>query len=66
MLYEATVPANTTATLYLPSGYYLESGVAVEKADGVTYMETDGKDMVFELQSGVYSFMEVDGETAVN
>lgn len=66
LLYEAAVPANTTATLYLPAGWYTESGVSAEKADGVTYMGTDGEDMVFELQSGVYSFMEVDGETAVN
>lgn len=66
LLYEAAVPANTTATLYLPAGCYMESGVSAEKADGVTYIGTDGGDMVFELQSGVYSFMEVDGETAVN
>ncbi len=66
LLYEATVPANTTATLYLPAGSYLEGGAAAEKADGVTYIGTDGGDMIFELQSGVYSFMEVNGETVLN
>lgn len=58
LLYEATVPANTTATLYLPAGAYLESGGAIEDAEGVTYMGTEGEDVVFELQSGDYSFAE--------
>lgn len=66
LLYEAVVPANTTATLYLPAGYYLEGGVAAENADGITYMGTDGEDVVFELHSGVYSFVEVDEETVAN
>ncbi len=59
LLYEATVPANTTATLYLPAGSYLEGGAAAEKADGVTYIGMDGGDMIFELQSGVYSFHSI-------
>lgn len=59
LLYEVTVPANTTATLYLPAGDYMESGVSVEKASGVTYIGMDGGDMMFELQSGEYSFTEV-------
>lgn len=61
LLYEAAVPANTTATLHLPAGCYLESGVPVEKAEGVTYKGTDGGDMVFELQSGEYSFLLKEG-----
>lgn len=59
LLYEATVPANTTATLYLPDGYYMEGGMAAENADGVTYIGSEGGNVIFELQSGVYSFAEV-------
>lgn len=62
LMYEATVPANTTATLYLPAGHYLENGMAAEKADGITYRGLEGEKMIFELQSGKYSFVEVDSE----
>ena len=60
--YSATVPANTSATLYLPvSGKFsLQAARKVKTCAGVTYRGTakrNGIDvMVFRLQSGGYDF----------
>ena len=57
--YGFTVPANTTATLYLsaPSPEsILESGQPASSADGVKYIGQEGRKFVFELQSGEYKF----------
>lgn len=55
-----TVPANTTATLTLPAPAdgktYLEGKKVAEKADGVTLISKDEKQVVYELLSGSYSF----------
>lgn len=59
LTYRCTVPANTTATLYLPThnaGVTTESGIPAAAAEGVTYKETDGDRAVYELESGSYSF----------
>ncbi len=66
--YTATVPANSTATLYLPvsrpTDRITESGKRVEKAEGVTFRGIrDGK-AVMELQSGTYRFDTEDGGAA--
>lgn len=58
--YETEIPANTTATLYLPAetrnDEFFESGRPVAEAEGVTFEGiTDGK-AVFTLGSGKYSF----------
>ena len=58
--YTATVPANTTATLYLPvqdeTDDITESGKPAEEAEGVNLKGiVDGK-AVIELQSGTYQF----------
>lgn len=57
--YTCTVPANTTATLYLPGGSaasVTESGNTLEKADGVTVVGEEKGCIVIELASGSYSF----------
>lgn len=58
--YEAEIPANTTATLYLPAetnnDEFFESGRPAAEAEGVTFEGfADGK-AVFTLGSGKYSF----------
>ncbi|HMS67130.1 MAG TPA: alpha-L-rhamnosidase C-terminal domain-containing protein, partial [Saprospiraceae bacterium] len=50
-IYKCTVPANTTATLYLPANKVIkESGKAVELGKG------DGKNGSISLDSGSYIF----------
>ena len=57
--YNATVPANTTATVYIPTyseHAVTEGGQSIEQAKGVTFVEfKDGK-AVYELESGSYEF----------
>jgi alpha-L-rhamnosidase len=58
-LYEVTVPANTTALLYLPSqrdGEILEGGIPVMHAEGISYVGYAGGKTVFRLKSGKYFF----------
>ena len=63
--YSAVVPANTTATLYLPvkseETAVTESGVLAENSEGVSLLGYEDGHMVYELASGSYSF-----ETEVN
>lgn len=64
--YEATVPANTTATLYLPAGAddILEGSVPAKEAQGVSYLGTEDGVSSFALQSGSYRFtMPLDPES---
>lgn len=58
--YTCTVPANTTATLRLPTADangVTESGKSVLNAEGVTVVGIDGDVLVLELASGTYSFV---------
>ena len=58
-VYNFTVPANTTATLYLPSptsSEVVEHGTAVSEAEGVSFLRREGDRSVFELVSGTYRF----------
>lgn len=62
-LYDATVPANTTATVYLPvedDSTVTVNGKAPEQltteADGIRYVETKDGRAVFEAVAGSYSF----------
>lgn len=58
--YAATVPAGTTATLYLPvqksTDVITEGGKALEKAEGVAFKGIENGKAVIELQSGTYEF----------
>jgi len=56
---ETEIPANTTATIYLPaSGAHTlsEGGKPLAKAKGVTLLHMDGKNAVLAVKSGKYIF----------
>jgi alpha-L-rhamnosidase len=57
--YRATVPANTTATLYLPArdaANVKEGGTDAGKAKGVEFLRYESGKAVYRLQSGSYEF----------
>lgn len=59
LIYTATVPANTSATLCLPAPKgegITESGRDAMKADGITFVRYQDDRVVFELKSGKYEF----------
>jgi alpha-L-rhamnosidase len=59
LIYSATVPPNTTATLYLPATSaktVTESGKAVDAVTGVKFIKYENGKVVYELQSGKYEF----------
>ena len=60
LTYSATVPANSTATLYLPTASpetVLESGKAAAEATGVTFVKLEKGKAVYTLQPGTYTFV---------
>ncbi len=55
----ATVPADTTATVYIPAHdkhSVRESGKPASKATGVKFMRLEGNALVYAVSSGVYHF----------
>ena len=55
--YQATIPANTTATLYLPvtdPSKVIENGIKIEKAEGVKLVGYEAGKAIYELTSGTY------------
>jgi alpha-L-rhamnosidase len=57
--YNMTIPANTTATLYLPAlsdGDIMESGTAASEAEGVEFTGIENGEAIYELVSGEYDF----------
>jgi len=55
-----TIPANTTATVYVPCGAgakVTESGTPAESASGVKLLRTEGAAVVYEVGSGTYAFV---------
>lgn len=59
LTYRATVPANTTATLYLPtsSADSVKEGAAdARRANGVTFVKYGSGKAVYTLKSGSYAF----------
>ena len=56
---DATIPANTTATVYLPAkgvaGVTI-NGSSVDKADGVRYLRVEQGQIVMEVVAGTYRF----------
>jgi alpha-L-rhamnosidase len=59
LTYRATVPANTTATLFLPAAPeagVLEGGRPAGQADGVRFVRLETGRAVYELESGRYEF----------
>lgn len=63
--YEAEIPANTTATLYLPAetenDKFFENGRPAAEAEGVTFEGISGDKAIFTLGSGKYSFTRTVG-----
>ncbi len=59
LVYEATVPANTTATLYLPASSendVRENGHPVNEAEGIKFISFENGKAIYTLQSGKYRF----------
>ena len=59
LAYSATVPANSTAILYLPAsgpGVVTEGGNDAAKAAGITFLRFENGKAVYQLQSGAYAF----------
>jgi alpha-L-rhamnosidase len=59
LTYTATVPANTTAQLYLPAQSaksVTEGGTSASKVSGVKFLRFENGKVVYQLQSGHYSF----------
>jgi len=60
LTYRATVPANTSATLYLPAtapGAVKEGGKNAGEANGVTFIKYESGRAVYTLKSGSYEFI---------
>jgi alpha-L-rhamnosidase len=56
---EATIPANTTATVYLPArdaGSITEGGKDLAQAQGVKFLRTEGDRAILSVESGAYRF----------
>ena len=56
---DLTIPANTTATVYVPArneAAVTESGQPAAKASGVKFLRTEGPAAVYHVGSGVYQF----------
>ena len=59
LTYTATVPANTTATLYLPAASVktvMESGKPAREEKGIKFAKFESGKAVYELKSGSYIF----------
>jgi len=59
LTYRATVPANTTATLYLPTSSadsVKEGATDARTASGVTFVKYENGRAVYALKSGNYAF----------
>lgn len=57
-----TIPANTTATVYIPANAardVVESGKKITIAEGVKFLRMEGGSAVFEVGSGSYLFKSV-------
>lgn len=56
---DVTVPANTTAMVYVPGKNINESGLPADKAEGVTFLRMEKNKAVFKVESGKYEFKSV-------
>ena len=56
---EVTIPANTTATVWLPAkvaGSVTESGKPVSEGHGIKFVRSEKGAAIYEVESGTYSF----------
>jgi alpha-L-rhamnosidase len=59
MKYNAIVPANSSATLFLPassSDLIMENGIPAVEAEGIEFLRFENGQAVFSLESGQYTF----------
>jgi alpha-L-rhamnosidase len=59
MTMDVTIPANTTATVYVPSvdaAQVKESGKSASASPGVAFLRQDGANVIFSVGSGTYTF----------
>lgn len=59
LTYRVRVPVNTLATVHVPAGegsLVTESGVALDRAEGVRVVRREMREVVLEVGSGVYEF----------
>ena len=55
-----TVPANTTAMVYIPvqeKEKVLEGGKIIDNSHGLTYIETKNNRQIYKADSGIYKFI---------
>jgi alpha-L-rhamnosidase len=60
LAYNTIVPANTSATLYLPAASVnsvKESGKPIKNSKGITFIRFESEKAVYELKSGRYTFI---------
>ncbi len=60
LTYAATIPANTTATLYIPAvseNSVTEGGQPAAEAEGISFVKYENGKAVYELASGNYEFI---------
>ncbi len=54
--WEVTIPANSTATIYIPGNDITESGAPIEGVEGVTFIKNEDGVSLYKVESGNYSF----------
>jgi alpha-L-rhamnosidase len=60
---KVTIPANTTATVFIPANSadeVLESGQPAAHSQGVNFLRMENGRAVFEIESGDYNFQSAD------
>jgi alpha-L-rhamnosidase len=63
LMLNVTIPANTTATVYIPTGSpdkVTESGKPVQASQGVTFLKKDHDNCIYRIASGSYYFTAED------
>jgi len=55
--WEITIPANSTATVYIPGENITEGGVPAANAEGVTFLRMEKDMAVYDVGSGSYDFI---------
>jgi len=56
IMMDITIPANTTATIYVPGKNVTEGGTAVKNAKGVHFYKFENGYSIFKVESGKYIF----------
>jgi alpha-L-rhamnosidase len=62
LLMDVTIPANTTASIFVPTkdaATMTESGKQADKAEGVKFLHTENGVAVYEVGSGIYQFHSI-------